>query len=78
MNIGVYGAGLSKFVTSSMPAAFAGGSGGVLTRQNGFAGGIEFLIRRVICGATQQKQATPRCDISEETGIPDKPSDMSW
>jgi hypothetical protein len=73
------GGGVNSFVTTTLPATFSGGGGGsVLTRNKGFAGGIEFLIRRVICGATRSQQSTPRCDVSEATGIPSKPSDMSW
>jgi hypothetical protein len=77
-NFGEVGGGISSFVTASLPATFSGGGGNGLTQHKGFAGGIEFLIRRVICGATKSRQSTPRCDISEATGIPNKPSDMSW
>ncbi len=49
-----------------------------LTRQNGFAGAMEFVIRKLICGAERRDISTPRCDTSEATGIPDKPSDISW
>jgi hypothetical protein len=80
-NKGVWGDGMSKFVTTPVVAAMgptSGGGSAAFTRQNGFASGIEFLIRRVLCGATRNNQSTPRCDISEATGIPDKPSDMSW
>lgn len=77
-NFGVLGGGMSKFVTTAAADPVSGGSGDVLTRQKGFASGIEFLIRRVICGATRSEQSTPRCDITEATGIPSKPSDMSW
>ncbi len=72
------GGGLNSFVKTSVPPVSPGGGGGSLTRHKGFAGGIEFLIRRVLCGAAGNQQSTPRCDISEETGIPSKPSDMSW
>lgn len=72
------GGGLTTFVKTTVPPAFLGGGGSILTRHKGFAGGIEFLIRRVLCGAIGNQQSTPRCDISEATGIPSKPSDMGW
>jgi hypothetical protein len=75
---GRIGGGLNSFVKTSVPPVSPGGGGGILTRHKGFAGGIEFLIRRVLCGAAGNQQSTPRCDISEATGIPSKPADMSW
>ncbi len=61
--------GLNSSVNTSDPR---------LTRNNGFAGAIEFVIRKTICGAERRDISTPRCDTSEATGIPDKPSDFSW
>jgi hypothetical protein len=61
--------GLTEGVNTSDPR---------LTRNNGFAGAIEFVIRKTICGAERRDISTPRCDISEASGIPDKPSDFNW
>jgi hypothetical protein len=45
--------------------------------QNGFAGGIEYTIRNNICGQTTRGMPADKCD-SSDSGIPDKPSDLSW
>jgi hypothetical protein len=71
---GVFGASATNAIFSS---DIVGPGAPQFAAQNGFAGGIEYLIRKEICGQTLRNLPSAACD-SSENGIPDKPSDMSW